>query len=104
MRVDRTKQTQIAVPRTTSPARGEKTRMKPRSFTSAAKLDTQNGAMKNRAVAHASSRTGILVCPDPDRAFKTNAIPTIKDSPNEVSHRRRLGSKYRTSTTRYHKR
>ena len=93
MRVDRTKTPQIAMPIATSPARGEKTRMKPRSFTNAAKLDTQNGAMKNRAVAHTPNGTGATVRPVPDRAFKTNAIPTIRDNPNDVSHRRRLGSK-----------
>jgi len=72
--------------------------MKCRSFTSAEKLDTQNGIMKNRTVGQKPIRTGA----GPDRAaFKQSAAPTIRLRPKLVSHNRGLGSKYRTSTTRY---
>jgi hypothetical protein len=76
-----------ASPAITSPSTGENTRTKPRPFTRAEKLDTQNGIRKNRKVRQRSSG------PRPWPAFSSSAIPMMTASPSEVSHRRGFGSK-----------
>jgi hypothetical protein len=77
---------------------GEKISMNPFPFTSAEKLETQNGIRNNRITCHRSSFNWFF----PAFAVLTNsANPMIALSPSEVSHRRALASKYRTSTTTY---
>jgi hypothetical protein len=91
---------QIPTATPTSSGSGEKISQNPRPFTSAEKLDTQKGIMNIRTVGQNPIRTRAR----PDIAlFTYSAIPTITQSPNDVSHIRVLGSKYRTSTTRYQK-
>lgn len=69
---------------------GEKIKTNPRPFTSAEKLDTQNGIRKSRNTCHRSS----FVVPLLDEvALITNAIPMIPLNPSEVSQRRGLPSK-----------
>jgi hypothetical protein len=77
---------------------GEKIRINPLSFTSAEKLDTQNGIKNNRNVCQKSSFTlfGLAAV-----VLMNNANPIIKLNPHEVSQSRGEESKYRSSTTRY---
>src|SRR4051812_44638436 len=77
---------------------GEKISRNPRSFTSAAKLDTQKGIRNNRNVCQNPS----LTSPSPDAVVLiTSATPIITLSPSDVSHSLGLGEKYRASTTQY---
>lgn len=67
-------------------------------FTKAEKLDTQKGIKNNRNVGQKPN----LILPVPEAVVLINkAIPMMQLNPNEVSQSRTLGSKYRTSTTRY---
>ena len=89
---------QIATAAAISHGLREKTRKKWRSFTSAEKLETQNGIMKNRTAGQKPMRNRI----DPESAaLMHSAKPMINASPKLVPQSRGLGSKYRTSTTRY---
>ena len=65
-------------------------RMKPASFTSAAKLETQNGIRNSRKICQRSSRVvpRELAC-----VLNSSAAPMIALNPNEVSHSRGLASK-----------
>src|SRR5205814_1292576 len=88
--------TQIATATIISPARGEKISTNPFPFTSAAKLETQNGVMNKRSAGHVSNSTRR----DPERVVLiSSAAPMITLNPTDVSHSRGLASKYRTSTT-----
>src|SRR5690242_2850227 len=77
---------------------GEKIRMKFLPFTSAEKLDTQNGIRNNRNVCQKSNLTLFLLA---TVVLMNNANPIITLNPHEVSQSRGEGSKYRTNTTRY---
>ena len=79
-----TNSTQTNRPAATSPHRGENTSRKPRPFTSAEKLDTQNGIRKNRNICQRCSGRP---------AFNSSATPTMALSPSDVSHSRGLASK-----------
>jgi hypothetical protein len=76
-----------------SSQRGEKISRKPRSFTRAAKLDTQNGVRKKRKTGHGS---GLI---RPDAALSVSAMPIMTLRPADVSQRRGRESKYLTTTT-----
>ena len=75
---------------------GEKIRMNPRSFTSAEKLETQNG-MQN--ILNRCQRSKRIAC-GPDK-LSMRAHPMIRLSPAEVSQRLGAGSKYAAAITRY---
>lgn len=77
---------------------GEKIRMNPLPFTSAEKLDTQNGIRNKRKVCQKSSFTlfGLAAV-----VLMNNANPMIKLKPRDVSQSLGEGSKYRTRTTLY---
>jgi hypothetical protein len=77
---------------------GEKIRMKPRSFTSAEKLDTQNGIKNSRNVCQKSNLTLFALAAV---VLMNNANPMIKLKPSDVSQSLSEKSKYRTSTTQY---
>lgn len=77
----------MAIP--VSNSRGEKIKINPLSFTSAEKLETQNGMMKNRAVCQRSR-----VSPLPGvETLSSKAIPMTMLIPTEVIHNRGAGSK-----------
>ena len=87
-----------ATPASRSLSRGEKTSQKFFPFTSAEKLETQNGVTNSRNIGQDSRSTGVL----PDRVvLMSSATPMIPLSPSDVSQIRQFGSKYRTRTTRY---
>jgi len=69
---------------------GEKIRMNPFPFTSAEKLDTQNGIRNKRKVCQKSSFTLFALAAV---VLMNNAKPIIKLNPNEVSQSRGDGSK-----------
>jgi hypothetical protein len=70
--------------------------MKPWSFTSAEKLDTQNGIANSRKVCHLS---GLL--PLFEETLNVSAMPMTPLIPADVIQILGLGSKYRLTTTRY---
>lgn len=70
-------------------------RKNPWPLTSAEKLETQKGIMKRRAVAQTSSRPE-----PPERVLMRRAMPTMAETPRDVSQRVRLGSKYRAAKKR----
>src|SRR5579862_2909910 len=76
-----------------SPQRGEKIRRKPRSFTRAAKLDTQNGVRKKRKRGQGWSDARA------ETALRVSAMPITTARPADVIQIRGSGSKYRTMTT-----
>ena len=79
-----------------SPKCGEKINTNPLPFTSAAKLETQNGVTNNRNAGQVSNSTRRL----PDRVVLIkSAAPMIPLNPTDVSQSSGLGSKYRTNTT-----
>ena len=89
---------QIPTAAATSHGLGEKIRTNPFPFTSAAKLDTHSGIMNSRTTGQNPSRTRA----GPEYAvFTYSANPMITHNPKLVAQSRGLGSKYRTSTTRY---
>jgi hypothetical protein len=77
---------------------GEKIKTNPLPFTSAEKLDTQNGIKNSRNVCQKSSFTLFALAAV---VLMNNANPMIKLNPHDVSQSRGEGSKYRTSTTQY---
>jgi hypothetical protein len=77
---------------------GEKIRMNPLPFTSAEKLDTQNGIKNSRNVCQKSSFTLFALAAV---VLMNNANPIIKLKPSEVSQSGSELSKYRTNTTQY---
>ena len=82
--------TQIPPAATSSQGFGEKMRKKPRSFTKAAKLETQNGVTKSLRVGQGSRRMRCL----PERVvFTSDATqPMIPLNPRDVSQIAGLGS------------
>lgn len=73
-----------------SPTFGEKINRKPCPFTSAEKLDTQNGIRKSRNTCQRSS----FVLPFADDVMLiTSAIPMIALSPSDVNQMRGFASK-----------
>ena len=77
---------------------GEKISTKPFPFTSAEKLDTQNGIRNNRITCQRSSVTRFVPA---FAVLMYNANPMIVLNPSDVSHSRALASKYLTTTTTY---
>jgi len=72
--------------------------MKPFPFTSAEKLETQNGIRNSRNVCQKSSFTLFALTAV---VLMNNANPMIKLNPSEVSQSLNEESKYRTNTTKY---
>jgi hypothetical protein len=81
---------QIPAASTFSPRFGEKMRMKPRPFTSAAKLETQNGIRKSRNTVQPPTRVPAAA---PARVLSNRAKPTITLRPIDVSQSSGFGSK-----------
>jgi hypothetical protein len=77
---------------------GEKIRMNPFPFTSAEKLETQNGIRNSRNVCQKSNLTLFALAAV---VLMNSANPTIKLNPSEVSQSLIEESKYRTNTTQY---
>jgi hypothetical protein len=77
---------------------GEKIRINPFPFTSAEKLETQNGIKNSRNVCQKSSFTLFTLAAV---VLMNSAKPMIKLKPSEVSQSLSEASKYRTNTTLY---
>jgi hypothetical protein len=80
---------QITIAKTFSDTRGEKMSKKPRPFTNAEKLETQNGIKNKRKIGQKPNRTP----GDPLVVLIYSATPMMPLSPSEVSHNREFASK-----------